>query len=245
MIWTKGAHQSAKLQTFDCSRKISPNLYFDRLLKVYKISAKEVLRNYISWPWRLMQHLKKNWSVLSKMTRIWWNLTQALKSLKNLLLHCSYCAKYLMFDLKKHRLVIFHDTEEGCKIGRKTDLRFGKWQKYGKFSLEHLKFSKLRLWRDPLIQSRKSMSLKIYRGAKCHYNEEWCKTWRGIDLSFQDWHEEFDGFWLEQLKVSKTLTLMHSFWAKYILFELKKYRGVIFHDTEEEYKIWRGIDLSF
>ena len=41
MIWTKGAHQSAKFQTFDCSRKISPNLYFDRLLKVYKILAKK------------------------------------------------------------------------------------------------------------------------------------------------------------------------------------------------------------
>ena len=44
MIWTEGAHQSAKFQTFDCSRKISPNLYFDRLLllKVYKILAEKV-----------------------------------------------------------------------------------------------------------------------------------------------------------------------------------------------------------
>ena len=41
MIWTKGAHQSAKFQTFDCSRKISPNVYFDRLLKLYKILAKK------------------------------------------------------------------------------------------------------------------------------------------------------------------------------------------------------------
>ena len=32
-------------------------------------------------------------------------------------------------------------------------------------------------------------------------------------------------------------TLMHSFGAKYI-FWAKKYRGVIFHDTEEWYKIW-------
>ena len=28
MIWTKGTHQSAKFQTFDCSPEISPNLYF-------------------------------------------------------------------------------------------------------------------------------------------------------------------------------------------------------------------------
>ena len=37
---------------------------------------------------------------------------------------------------------------------------------------------------------------------------------------------------------------MGSFSAKYILLELKNYRGVIFHETEGGYKIWRGIDLS-
>ena len=46
-------------------------------------------------------------------------------------------------------------------------------------------------------------------------------------------------------KVSKPFILIGSFWANYILFELKKYRGIIFHETEEGYKIWRGIDLSF
>ena len=69
---------------------------------------------------------------------------------------CSYCAKYLMFELKKYREVIFHDTEGWCKIWRKTDFWFGKWhEEYGKFSPEHLKVSKLRFWWDPLIQSRK------------------------------------------------------------------------------------------
>ena len=38
---------------------------------------------------------------------------------------------------------------------------------------------------------------------------------------------------------------MGSFRANYIFFELKKYREVIFHETEEGYKIWRGISLSF
>ena len=50
MIFTKGAHQSVKLQTFDCSGEISPNMYFDKLLllKIYKISAKKVQRSYIN-----------------------------------------------------------------------------------------------------------------------------------------------------------------------------------------------------
>ena len=26
----------------------------------------------------------------------------------------------------------------------------------------------------------------------CHENEEYCKNWRGIDFSVQNWHEQFD-----------------------------------------------------
>ena len=86
MIFTKRAHQSAKFQTFDCLGKISLNLYFDRLLllKVYKISVEKVQRSYDSCYWRVMQNLKKNWFAVSKITRIWWILIRALKSLKNL-----------------------------------------------------------------------------------------------------------------------------------------------------------------
>ena len=34
-----------------------------------------------------------------------------------------------------------------------------------------------------------------------------------------------------RIQVSKIYTLMGCFWRKYIMFELKKYRGAIFHDT--------------
>ena len=70
----------------------------------------------------------------------------------------------------------------------------------------------------------------------CHDNKKLRKIWRRTDLSFQSWHEEFDKFWPEHLIVSNNFILMGSFWAKYILFKLKKYRGVIFHETEEGYK---------
>ena len=43
--------------------------------------------------------------------------------------------------------------------------------------------------------------LKISRGVIGHGNEEWYKNWRGIDLSFQNWHEEFDEFGLEHSKI--------------------------------------------
>ena len=87
--------------------------------------------------------------------------------------------------------------------------------------------------------------LKIYREVLCHDNEEWYQIWRGIDLSVQNLHEEFDIFWLEYSKISKTCTLIGCFWPKYIMFEVKKYRGVMFDDTEDWCKIWRKTDLCF
>ena len=45
-------------------------------------------------------------------------------------------------------------------------------------------------------------------------------------------HVEFDKFWPKHSRVSKSFILMGSFWAKYTIFELKRYRGVIFDDTE-------------
>ena len=87
-----------------------------------------------------------------------------------------------------------------------------------------------------------SFELKKYRGVIFHETEEGYKIWRGIDLSFQNWHKEFDKFWPEHSKVSKVFTLLGFFWAKYIAFELKKYREVGW--DEEGCKIWRGINLS-
>ena len=156
MIWTKGTHQSTKFQTFSCSSKISSNLYFDRLLllKAYKLSAKKVHRNYVSWPWRVMQNLNKNWFVVSKMTRIWWICPEHSKVSKTCILIGSYCAKYLMFRLKKYRGVIFYETEESFKIWGKADLCFGKWhEEFGKFLPDHSKVSKLGLF-DGILLSK-------------------------------------------------------------------------------------------
>ena len=99
MIWTKWAHQNPNFQTFERSREISPNLYFDRLLlsKVYKISAKKEERSYVSWHGRVMQNLKKSQFVNSKMTRTWWVLIQALKSLKNL--HFDWSFSYKVYNV--------------------------------------------------------------------------------------------------------------------------------------------------
>ena len=63
-----------------------------------------------------------------------------------------------------------------------------------------------------------------------HDTEDWCKIWRKTDLLFQNW-QEFGEFLSERSEVSNISTLIGPLREKYVMFDLKKYRGVIFHDT--------------
>ena len=93
-----------------------------------------------------------------------------------------------MFELKKYRGVIFHDTREWCKIQRKTDLWFEKsHEESGKYSSEHIEVSKCheneewcKIWRE------------IYRGFMFDGTENWYNIWRKTDFCFLKWDEELD-----------------------------------------------------
>ena len=87
--------------------------------------------------------------------------------------------------------------------------------------------------------------LKTSRGVMRYDNEEWYKIWKGIDLPVRNWDEKFSKSWPEHSKISKACTLMGCLWPKYILLELKKYRGVMFDWTQYLYKLWRKTDLCF
>ena len=132
--------------------RLSPNLYCNKFvfLKVYKISAKRVQRKYVSWHWRVMQNLKKkkqktkkkNRFLVSKMRRSWWIWFEHSKVKRIFTSIGPFRAKYITFDLKIYRRVIFQNNEESCKIWRNTYLWVGKWhEKFGKFSPEHLEVS--------------------------------------------------------------------------------------------------------
>ena len=92
-----------------------------------------------------------------------WILTRALEILKKLHFSGLLVTKvYNVWTKTVQWSYLSWHCEELCKIWRKTDLQFGKWhEKFGKFSLEHLKVPKLGLWWDPFVQSRKFMSLKF------------------------------------------------------------------------------------
>ena len=173
-------------------------------------------------------------------------MTRVLKSLKHFHFNGLLLSKVYIVgsELKKYREIIFHETEKRYKIWRGIDLPFQNCHKeFDKIWPEHSKVSKNFILMGSYWAKYILFELRKYRGIIFHETEERYKIWRGINLSFQNWLKKFDKFWSEHSKVSKIFILMGSFWAKYILFELKKYRGVIFHETEEGYKIWRGINL--
>ena len=149
-----------------------------------------------------------------------------------------------MFELKKNRRIIFHETEERYKIGKEWTCRF-KIEEFDEFWPKHLKVSTIIILMCSFWAKYILFELRKYSGVIFHETEVRYKIWGGINLSFKNFHKEFVKFWPERSKASKIFTLRGSFWAKYILFEPKKYRGVILHETEEGYKIWRGIKLSF
>ena len=150
MIWTKGAHQSAKFQTFNCSRKVSPNLYFDRLLllKVYKILVKKVYTKELClMTLKIDAKFEENLICCFKNDRNLLNFDPSTRSLKNLhfrwFLLCkvfnvwpkkvqrSYLSWYsrVMQNLRKNWLVVWKMT-------------WGTWQIFTR-ALESLKIGTL------------------------------------------------------------------------------------------------------
>ena len=94
------------------------------------------------------------------------------------------------------------------------------------------KISKKLTWDFDGIPKEKMYKLEIYKR-------------RGIDLFFQNWYEDLDGFWPKHLKVSKIYILMGPFWANYIMLVLNMYREVMFDSTKDWRKSWTKTDFYF
>ena len=136
---------------------------------------------------------------------------------------------------------MFHDTEEWCRVWRKSDSWFQKWhQKFGEFSPNHSKVRKFHF--DGLFLS------KVY--------EVWAKK---IQKSYLLWHwivmQNLNKAWPFGFKYCiinllnfpwstlKSCTMMGSFCQKHIMFPQEHFRGIISHDTEGWCRIQRKTDL--
>ena len=209
-----------------------------------------------------MHELKIYRWVMFKETKEWWKIWRGIDllfqnwhkefdkfwlkhlSLKNLLFNGLFLTKVYNVWLKKYRGVIFHDTRDWCKIWRKTDLWLGKsHEKFGKISPEHTEVSKLGFLLGLFIQSTKYISLKFTGELYIVTVKNDAKFEKG--KSVQNWHEEFNKFWHGHSKISKICTLMGCLWPRYIIFELRKYRGVMFESNQDWYRVLEKTNLCF
>ena len=149
-------------------------------------------------------------------------MTLALKSLKNLHFHWFLLCKVFNVWPKKVQRSYLSWHWRVMQNLKKTDLWSEKWhEKFGKFSPEHLKVSKLGLWLDAFVQSRECMSLK--------FTEELCVMKMKNNTKFEEeltclsiltWGIWWNLTW--ELKNLKNLLFDWLLWSKYITFELKK-----------------------
>ena len=96
------------------------NLHFNELLltKVYNVWAEKVQMSYVWWHWILMQNLKENWLVLSKMTwGIWQIFTRA---------HSKVWKVGLLLGpfIQNRKCISLKFTEELCVMTMKNDAKF-------------------------------------------------------------------------------------------------------------------------
>ena len=66
----------------------------------------------------------------------------------------------------------------------------------------------------------------MYRRVISHETEEWSKLWKETDSLYEKWHGKFGVFECEQWKIWKFTLWWASFVEMYVMFVLKKYRGV-------------------
>ena len=112
---TKGGEESTcrfkidikNLTYSDLSTRKCQNRNFDKILlsKVENLWALNLRWSYVSWQWRMIQKLKRNWLVVLKLT---WGtsqiLTRALESLKNLCFNWLLVTKvYIVWATKVQR----------------------------------------------------------------------------------------------------------------------------------------------
>ena len=74
----RSKYDMGNLVNFNASNGRSENLHFDVLLlsKVYYVWVIKVQRSHVSYHWRKMQNLRRNWFVFWKMT---WGIRRILK----------------------------------------------------------------------------------------------------------------------------------------------------------------------
>ena len=113
---------------------------------------------------------------------IFWIFTQHFKSPKYNFDGLRFCPKYLRFELKKYRAVIFHDTEQWRKVWIKLSLEQSKIEK---LNIDELFLSKVyNLSAKKFQRSYVSWHLRVTQSLQKNWLVAAWKMISGIQLIF-------------------------------------------------------------
>ena len=139
----------------------------------------------------------------------------------------SFCPNQINFQLKKCRRVISHGNDKWCKVSKKIDnfhstpkcLKILLWwaffcPNYITFELKKVQRNYLS-WRWNVKKNYLSWHQRVIQTLKKNWLFVWKMTW---------------GIWkilTRAVESLKTRILMSYFCRKYVMFDLKKYRGIL------------------
>ena len=86
-----------------------------------------------------------------------------------------FCPKFMRFELKKYRGIIFHGTEQWCKIWINPDLAVSMAWRSGWTFIRALKSLKTCALMDSFCPMHIMFQLEQFTGTMCHDTEGWCK----------------------------------------------------------------------
>ena len=112
----KKSPSKINFRTFECLGENSPNFSCHIWNHHSSLSWEVTLRYFFSWNFKWFGQKE---SIKELNFRF---LTAHVKLHQICTLMCSFCWKYIKFQLKMYRGVLPHGTEEWCKIWKETDL---------------------------------------------------------------------------------------------------------------------------
>ena len=238
LLWAKGSHQSPNSDTFKCSSKNLPNsscnfpnhksvfaslfsfmkdnsLYFFQI-KRYILCTKGTNQSASFWDFQVLG------SKFTKFLSFYERTNQFFSK---------FCVTINITPL-------YHFSWSFIYFQQKEPIKVQIWWNF-LWAVESLKFCSLMF---SFCLSHIKFLLKKYRKVVSPDTGEWWKDFLKNWLVGSKWHEEFGEFSLNHSKVRKFhfdglfLSKEYNVWAK-------KYRGVVFHDTEQWHKTWINLDL--
>ena len=133
-------------------------------------------------------------------------MTWALESFNNFHFNGLLLSKVYIVQVKKVQRSYLSWNWRGIHNLKKNRLAISKLHKeFDKFWPDQSKISKCFTLMGFFWAKYIFFEPTKYVGVSFHETEEGCKIWRGIDLSFQDWHKEYDKFWHKHSKSERFL----------------------------------------